>query len=140
MESLPFEKSGMIVPHKDDAVLFVFPEVGSSSYGLVGKYIINHGFEVPNGEESASLLHMVYNSKDKEFVNSPQSIKVKEKLARRLWVYERVLWIPKKEKNGGAYVKTDPNASGISIKLKVVFLEIRRPPRSENKPDKSRIC
>ena len=115
----------LIVPHKDSELRFEFPPQGPSNYQTAGSAVLQRGLYLPTGSETASLLHEVYCTNDKEFKESLESDFIRKNVIKNgwLWVFNRNTWTPKNVKNAGVYVQHDAQAKGISTPASISDLE-----------------
>ena len=116
-------RTEIIIPYKDKKLTFISPAKGHDTYVNLGKQILNDNLKLPTGEYTASLLHAAYYGPE-DFKNTTPISNVRNIMKEGwMYVFNKNLWIPKKQENAGVFVVYDEKGVGLSQDLNQGKLE-----------------
>mgnify|MGYP001565948669 CR=1 FL=1 len=109
-------RTEIYIPSEAGEIMYVAPAVVSKRYQVVGKRIIANGLSVPNGDETALLIHQAYAGG----LEDEAKFKGVRKLAsnRFFWIFNRNLWTDE-----GMFSIPDREAIGMNQHLDEKVLE-----------------
>jgi len=117
--SIEREETRLIVPYAAGKLTFIYPPPSPNTYQEVGKSLLKRGLALPNGDQTAALLHTAFCVP--EVYDEPEFQDIIDIMrVQWLWVFQINRWTDK-----GVYVVHDQQAIGRSMPLAEDNLEQR---------------